>query len=103
MSTDDFDFLDFVARKSGADLLLDGFGGGLANQHVVLAAHVVDDGFVEGVATGAYGFGVNDAVERNDRDFGGAATDVQHHGAAGVADRNAGADGGSDWFVNQIH
>jgi hypothetical protein len=67
--------------------------GGFADQRAVVAAHVVDDGFVEAIATDADRLRINDAVQRNDRDFGGTAADVQDHGAARLMHRNTGADG----------
>ena len=39
----------------------------------------------------AHAFRINDAVQRYDRDFGRAATDVEHHRAACLVHRHAGA------------
>ena len=81
----DFDLLDFAAREGRADVLLDRFGGRLADQHAVVAADVVDDGFVELVAADAHAALVDHAAERDDADFGGAAADVDHHRAGRFA------------------
>src|SRR3569623_1753916 len=79
------------------------YGGGLADQRAVVAAHVVDDGLVETVAADAYRGGVDNAVERNDRDLGRTAADVEHHRAARLTDRHAGADRRGHGFFDQIH
>ena len=84
-------------------MLFDRFGGGLADQHAVIAADVIDDGFVEFVAADAHTAFVNHATQRNHTDFGGAAADVNHHGATGVTDRQTGTDGRGHGFFNQIH
>src|SRR5690606_33574079 len=69
----------------------------------VVAAHVVDDGFVEAVAADAHGVGEHDAVQRNHSDLGGAAADVEHHGAARVGHRHAGADGRRHGLLYEMH
>lgn len=99
----DVDFANVAAREGGADLLLDALGGGFADQAAVVAAHVGDDGFVEAVAADADGFGVDNTVEGNQGDLGSAAADVYDHRAAGLLDRQAGADGGSHRLFDQEH
>jgi hypothetical protein len=47
----------------GADFLLDGFGGLFADQHAVIAANIVADGFIELVAADAHRTLVHDAAE----------------------------------------
>src|SRR3569833_1236853 len=74
------DLTDLLRGIGGADLVFDLFGGGLADQRAVVAAHVVDDGLVETVAADAY-----------------------HHRAARLTDRHAGADRRGHGFFDQIH
>jgi hypothetical protein len=88
---------------SAADFQLDALGGGFADQGAVGTAHVVDDRFVEAVAADAHRLRVDDAVERDHRDFGGAAADVDDHRAAGLGHRQAGADRGGHRFLDQVH
>src|SRR3984957_9780443 len=77
-----------------ADLDLDALGRGLANQDAVVATHVVHDRIVEAIAADPSRVGVHDAVERDHRDFAGAAADVEHHRAARLLHRQSGAHGG---------
>src|SRR3546814_18596223 len=100
MAADDVDFLHFGAREGGADLDLDALGGRFTDQHVVLTTHVGNDRFVELVAADAHGFRIDDAVERDHRDFRGATADVDDHRAARLADRAAGAARGRDRFFD---
>src|SRR5580704_2421876 len=70
-----------------ADLDLDALGGGLTNEDAVIPAHVVHDGLVEAVAADAGGVRINDAIQRQDRDFRRTAADVEYHRAAGFVNR----------------
>src|SRR3569832_611444 len=97
------DLTDLLRGIGGADLVFDLFGGGLADQRAVVAAHVVDDGLVETVAAAAYRGGVDNADARNDRDLGRTAADVELHRAARLTDRHAGADRRGHGFFDQIH
>ncbi len=92
-----------LPRVGGADLELDALGGRLADQDAVVAAHVVRDRLVEAVAADADRLRVDDAVQRDHRDLGGAAADVEHHRAARLVDRHAGADRGGHRFLDQVH
>src|SRR5690606_555525 len=85
----DFHFLDFGTGEGRADFLLDGFGGGFADQHAVVAADVGNDGFVEPVATHAHAAFVDHAAQRDHAHFGGAAADVDHHGTGSIRHRQA--------------
>src|SRR5690606_22076057 len=98
----DFDFTDFRTRECGTDFLLDEFGRGFADQHAVVAADVIDDGFVEFVAADAHRALVDHAAQGNDGHFGGASADVDHHGAAGVGHRQSGAYGGGHGFFDEV-
>src|SRR5690606_23112441 len=88
--------------EGGADFLLDAFGGGFTDQRAVVAAHVGDDGLVEAVATNAYRLGIDHTVQGDQGDFGGAAADVDDHRTTGFLDRQAGTDGRSHRFLDQI-
>src|SRR5581483_10380023 len=102
VSPDDVDLLHFVARERRADLDLDALGGGFADEHVVLTADVRDDRLVELVAADAHRLGVDDAAERDDRDFGRTAADVEDHRAARLGDRDAGAHRGGDRLFDHV-
>ena len=82
-----------VFRRAGrADLLLDALGGAFADQQVMVAADIGDDRLVHLVAADPHRAGIDDAAERQHRDLGGAAADVDHHRAGRLGDRQAGAD-----------
>src|SRR5690606_21183585 len=87
------DLADFLAGLGTADFLLDALGRGVTYEAAVVAAHVGGDRFVQTVATDTDRFGVDDATQRDDGDFGGPAADVDYHGAAGLVHRQAGTDG----------
>src|SRR3546814_12107949 len=72
----DFDLADFGARKGRTDFFLDEFSCGFTDKHAVVAADVVDDGFVELVATNTHRTLVHNAAQGNDGDFGGAAAGI---------------------------
>ena len=63
----------------GADLELDLLGGLLADQELVLLLDVVDDRLVHLVAADAEALRDDDAAERDHRDLGRAAADVDDH------------------------
>ena len=80
-----------LERVGGAGLDFDFLGGALADEHVMHLAGVGDDLRVHLVAGGADRRGDDDAAERDDGDLCGAAADVDDHAAAGLHDRQAGA------------
>ena len=94
--------LDLAAGKGAADLLLDELGRGVAHQHAVVAADVIDDGIVKTVATHTGRALVDNAAQGDDAHLGGAAADVDHHGAAGLAHGQAGTDSGGHRLLDQI-
>ena len=98
----DFLLAHFRAREGGADFLLDLLGGGLADQHAVVAADVVDDRLVELVAADPDRGRIDDAAQGDHAHFRGAAADVDHHGAGGFRDRQAGADGRGHGLLDQL-
>ena len=83
----DLDGQRLVERVGGADLLLDHLGGALADEEVVLALDVLDDRFVHLVARDADRLREHDARERDHRDFGGAAADIDDHVAGRFGNR----------------
>src|SRR5215207_9507077 len=88
-------------RHGAANGDLDLFGRPLADAQVVLALDVVGNGFVEAVAPDSQGASDDDPVERDHRDLGGAAADVDNHIARGIGDRHASPDGRSQRFGDQ--
>src|SRR3990167_6400781 len=98
-----FHLAHFGAREGAADLLLDGFRRGLADQHAVVATDVTDDGFVKLVAADTHAALVDHAAERNHAHLGGAATNIDHHGTAGLADRQARANTGGHGRFDQVY
>jgi hypothetical protein len=94
---------DGAGRGGGADLDLDALGGALADQQVVLALDVLDDRLVELVAADADRLAGDDAGERDHGDLGGAAADVDDHVAAGLGDRQAGADRRGHRLLDEEH
>src|SRR5581483_5369229 len=65
----DRELADLLSRVGRADLDLDALGRGLTNEDAVVAPHVVHDRFVEAVAADAGGVRINDAIQRQYRDF----------------------------------
>ena len=63
----------------------------------------LDDRFVHVVAGGADGAGVDHPAQRDHRDVGGAAADVDDHAAGRLGDRQPGADRGGHRLVDQVH
>ena len=81
-----------LERHRRAEPDLDPLGGGLADEEAVVLAHELDDGLVQLVAAGPDRGVAHDAAERDDRDVGGAAADVDDHAADRGLDRQADAD-----------
>src|SRR5690606_26770683 len=96
-------FAYIIARESGADFLLDALSGGLTDQAAVVAAHIGDDGLVKAIATNTHRLCVDHTIEGDQRDFGGAATDIDHHRTTGLIHRQASTDSGGHGFFNQKH
>ena len=61
-----------------------------------------EDGLVELVASRADGLGDDDAAHGDDGDLGGAAADVDDHGAGRVLDGQVGADGGRHGLLDEV-
>ena len=71
---------------------LDLFRGAFAQRQAVLLLDEGDDRLVELVSTDANRLAGHDPTERDNRDFGRATTDVDHHVAGRLVDRQARAD-----------
>src|SRR5690606_37266597 len=76
----------------GAYRALDLLGGAVADQQVVLGLDVGHDVAVERVAGDAQALGGDDPAHAEHGDVGGAAADVDDHGADGLGDVDARAD-----------
>ena len=81
-----------VDRERRADRELDLLGGALADRDAVLAAHVAWIAASMSKRPDAHGFERDDAAERDHRDLGGAAADVDDHVAERLVDRQRRAD-----------
>ena len=89
--------------EDAADFHLHQLRGALADEQIVLAAHILDDGLVELVAGHLDGGGLHHAAEGDDGDVAGAAADIHHHVAVGLGDVDAGADGGGHRLLDEVH
>ena len=98
----DFHLAHFAAGEGRADLLLDAFGSGLADQHAVVAADVVDDRFVKLVAANAHAALVDHAAEADDAHLGRAAADVDDHRTRGLGHRQASANRRGHRLFDQV-
>ena len=65
--------------KAETDLFLDVSAVVSPMRHAVVAADVIDDGFVELVATDPHRAGIDHAAERDHPDLGRTAADIDHH------------------------
>jgi hypothetical protein len=77
--------------------------GAFTDEQVVRLLDVLNDRLVHLVARHADRLAVDDAGERDHRDVGGAAADVDDHVAGRLGDRHAGADRGGHRFLDQVH
>src|SRR3954447_18314249 len=91
-----------VERERRSDLQLDLLGGLRADHQLVLALHVVRDRLVDLVATDANRLRDDDAAQGDDRNLGGAATDVDDHVPAWLADRKPGADRSGHRLLDKV-
>ena len=90
-------------RAGGTNFLLDALRRGLADQQVVHAADVIDDRVIHLVAADARGFGIDDATERDNGDFRGAAANIDDHRACRLGHGQARADRGGHGLLDQVH
>ena len=89
-------------REGRAEGHLDLLGGALPEHQGVLLLHPRDDRLVEVVAGGADRQAGDDAAERDDRDLGGAAADVDDHVAGRLVDGQPGADRGGHRLLDDV-
>src|SRR5262249_13862969 len=94
--------LNFVARVRRTDGDLYELRGPLADEQVVLALDVLDDGLVHLVTGHADRARKHDTAQRDDGDLGGAAADVDDHVTGRLGDRKAGADRRRHRLFDQI-
>ena len=95
--------LELVVDRAGrADRELDLLGGALADGDAVLPPHVRLDRGVDVERPDAHRFERDDAAERDHRDLGGAAADVDDHVAHRLVDRQPGADRGRHRLLDQV-
>ncbi len=88
--------------ERGADLELDLLRGLRPYEELVLLLDVVDDRLVHLVAADPHALGDDDAAERDDRDLGRAAADVDDHVPGRIGDRQPGADRGCHRLLDEI-
>ena len=91
-----------VEREGGARLDLDRLGGAFADQHVVHLARVDGDRLVHRVAGRAHRGRDDDAAERDHGHLGGAAADIDDHGAGGLHHRQPRADRRGHRLFDQV-
>ena len=72
-----------ILGDGGSDPDLELFGGHLADHDPVLAADVIDNGFIQIHAAGAQGLRRDDAIHRHDRGLRTASAQADHHVAGG--------------------
>ena len=89
-------------RPRRAVVALDLFGGALPEGDAVFLLDVVDDRVVQLVAADADRHGGDDAAERNDRHFGGAAADVDDHVAGRLVNGKARPDRGGHGLFDDV-
>ena len=90
------------SAEGRADLELDLLGRLLADEELVLLLDVVDDRLVHLVAADAERLRDDDAAERDDRDLGRAAADVDDHVPGRLGDGEPGADRGRHRLLDQV-
>ena len=92
-----------VIREGGADPDLDVFGCPLAHHQVVHLLEVGADGVGELVPRHPHRLAEDGAAQAEHRHLGGAAADVNNHGAHRFGDRQAGPDRSGDRLLDQMH
>ena len=90
-----------AGHHGDAVVLLDALGGAFADQQVVVAADIADDRLVHLVAADAHRSGIGQPAQREDRDFGRAAADIDDHRTDWLGHRHVGADSGRHRLQDQ--
>ena len=83
-------------------LILIDLGGALADLDAQKVAQVHGDGLVHAVAGQAQAGGRDDAAQGDDGHLGGAAADVDDHGAGRLGDGQVGAHGSGHRLLDQV-
>src|SRR5262249_54102668 len=92
----------FVERRGRSDFHLDLLGRALSDQKIIFALDVLNDGLIHLVAGYPHTLRVNDAGERDHRDVGRSASDVDDHVTMRLRDREPGPDRGGHRLLDQI-
>ena len=92
-----------VERPARPHVHLDLLGGAIADREGELLLDVLHHRVVELVAGDADRLRGDDAAERDDRDLGGAAADVDDHVAARLVHRQVGADRRGHRLFDDVH
>src|SRR5690606_4112543 len=69
-------FTDLTASKGTTNFLLDALGGCIADDAAIVATHIVNNRFIKTVTANADRIRINHAIQGNNRDFRGAATNI---------------------------
>ena len=83
--------------------MLDTLSGRFADQGTVVTTHIINDGFVETIATDTHGRGVHHAVQGDNGHFSGTTTDIHHHRTGRFRNRQTRTDCRRHWLFNQEH
>ena len=92
-----------LGREDAADGHFHFLRRALADEQVVLAAHILHDRLVELVARDLDGRAFDHAGEGDDRNIARAAADVDDEVTVGLGDVDARADGRRDRLLNEVH
>ena len=88
--------------EGAPQLNLDGLGGSLADEQVVLALDVLRDGLVHLVSGDAHRPRVDYSRKRDDGDVCGPAADVNDHVAVWLCDGESGTDGRAHRLFDEV-
>ena len=89
--------------RAAGHMLFQFLGGALADGDAVLVAHMLEDLLIVVVAGHPHAGGLDLAAQAQHGDVGGAAADVDDHAAVRLGDVDAGAEGGGDGLVDEVH
>ena len=84
-------------------MLLQFLGGALADGDAVFVANMLEDFLIVVVTGHAHTGGLDLAAKAQHGDIRGAAADINDHAAVRQGDVDAGAEGGGDRLVDQVH
>ena len=75
----------------------------LADQQIIFPLQIIHDGFVHLIAGHPHRTRINDTAQRDHRDVGRTAADIDDHVAAGLGDRKSRADRRHHRLFHQMH